>query len=361
MKNAAEKSALETLFLPLRTNDFSAYFTNTLRRVLFYNARYSRGFKDFYQAYDDPRPALKLFQPFKPLAQNWPPEQCTKLINNTDNNTGSYEGYDLALVMATKSRLETEIALAQASLALSGQAWLVCAADNKEGASRLKQMFQALGFETVLELSKHKARVCWAQKSERFNAAQAQNWAQRDRLTQAEHGFWSRPGIYGWDKVDVGSALLASALPDTLSGYGADFGCGYGMLAIAALRENSAITALDYIDADARALEACGKNLEAFPIPTKTGLWLDLTQRNPELKGRYDWIVMNPPFHEGKKTDSDIGRSFIQSAAEALQKNGRLYMVANRHLPYETILWEAFKSVHMLFDTQGFKGFCALK
>ncbi|MFN3700684.1 MAG: class I SAM-dependent methyltransferase [Alphaproteobacteria bacterium] len=360
MKNAAEKSALETLFLPLRTDDFSSYFKNTQRRVVFLNARFSRGFKDFYQAYDDPRPDLKLIQPFKPYAQDWPPEQYTKLVNNTDNSEGGYEGYDLALVLATKSRIETEIALAQAGLALLGQAWLICAADNKEGASRLKQMFHALGFETVLELSKHKARVCWAQKSERFNAAQAENWAQRDRLTQAEHGFWSRAGIYGWDKIDIGSALLSAALPDGLSGYGADFGCGYGALAIAALRENRAITVLDYIDADARALEACGKNLETFDV-RKNALWLDLTRRNQELKGRYDWIVMNPPFHEGKKTDSDIGRSFIQSAAEALKKNGRLYMVANRHLPYETILGEVFKSVHTLFDTQGFKGFCALK
>ena len=43
-------------------------------------------------------------------------------------------------------------------------------------------------------------------------------------------GLWSQPGVFSWNRIDPGSALLAQTLP-ALSGKGADFGCGVGYLA----------------------------------------------------------------------------------------------------------------------------------
>ena len=45
-----------------------------------------------------------------------------------------------------------------------------------------------------------------------------------------EIGFWSQPGVFSWDRIDPGSALLLVHLP-ALSGRGADLGCGIGVLA----------------------------------------------------------------------------------------------------------------------------------
>jgi 16S rRNA (guanine1207-N2)-methyltransferase len=38
-----------------------------------------------------------------------------------------------------------------------------------------------------------------------------------------------------------------------------------------------------------------------------------------------------------------------------LQPGGRLYLVANRHLPYEAVLDASFGSVRMLAQREGFK------
>ena len=63
------------------------------------------------------------------------------------------------------------------------------------------------------------------------------------------------------------------------------------------------------------------------------------TTSPPACRPQYDVIVSNPPFHTQSRADRpDIGRRFIAVAAEALKPGGRLWLVANRHLPYEAVL-----------------------
>jgi 16S rRNA (guanine1207-N2)-methyltransferase len=68
-----------------------------------------------------------------------------------------------------------------------------------------------------------------------------------------------------------------------------------------------------------------------------------------------DAVVMNPPFHTGRAADPDIGRGFIASAAKLLTPRGQLWMVANRHLPYEATLSERFAKVSEVAGDGRFK------
>ena len=49
-------------------------------------------------------------------------------------------------------------------------------------------------------------------------------------------------------------------------------------------------------------------------------------------------MIMNPPFHQGRAAEPDLGAAFIAAAARILKPHGRLMMVANRQLPYEAAL-----------------------
>jgi 16S rRNA (guanine1207-N2)-methyltransferase len=74
------------------------------------------------------------------------------------------------------------------------------------------------------------------------------------------------------------------------------------------------------------------------------------------LEQRYDVIVTNPPFHASGRADRpDIGRAFIAAAAAALVPAGRLWLVANRHLPYEAELARHFSQVRCVLQHDGFK------
>ena len=70
----------------------------------------------------------------------------------------------------------------------------------------------------------------------------------------------------------------------------------------------------------------------------------------------YDFIVSNPPFHAHDRGDRpQLGQRFIEVAAQSLRHGGRLLLVANRHLPYEATLAQAFASHRVLAEGGGFK------
>jgi 16S rRNA (guanine1207-N2)-methyltransferase len=260
--------------------------------------------------------------------------------------------FEIVLLLLPKNRLEAEYLLAKGLEMLQPGGWLIAAGDNKAGGARLNKTFKEFGLEAG-SYSKNRARVAWGKKagSKKVKEALAAGEMQKN-----EFGFFSQAGIFGWDKIDKGSEILSKHLPE-LSGAGADFGCGYGYLSQHALQNGKNIGRLYCIDADARALEASKANLTNFE--NTEFIWADLTKA-PDLKN-LDWVVMNPPFHEGKATDTGIGHDFIRSAAKVLKKGGALWMVANSMLPYEKILDEEFFSVKKISEGGGFKVFCAVK
>ncbi|MCB9990256.1 MAG: class I SAM-dependent methyltransferase [Rhodospirillales bacterium] len=255
----------------------------------------------------------------------------------------------MALVLGSKQHQETLYLMGRALAALQEDGVLVCAAANDAGGRRLKKDLQTLGLEVFAE-SKHKCQVVWT----RPGGIKAPEWIAMGALQPVLDGaFVSQPGIFGWDRIDAGSALLADYLTaETLQGAGADFGCGYGFLSDHIVRHCHEISALYCIDADYRAVQACRKNLEGR---TQCHfIWSDLTAAQADLPA-LDWVVMNPPFHEGKAADPVIGKAFIKSAAAALKRGGSLWMVANTHLPYEEMLHQNFAQVRPVMTARGFK------
>jgi 16S rRNA (guanine1207-N2)-methyltransferase len=64
---------------------------------------------------------------------------------------------------------------------------------------------------------------------------------------------------------------------------------------------------------------------------------------------------MTPPFHLGRTADPALGRAFITAAARVLAPSGSLWMVANRHLPYESTLAASFAKVEEIAGDTRFK------
>src|SRR5262249_9751965 len=135
---------------------------------------------------------------------------------------------------------------------------LVCAGANDDGAASLeKHVGRAFGLGGAL--SKFHCRVFWFTRGGRNPPDYLRALAE---LQPVRDGPWvSQPGIFSWDRVDDGSALLARYLPDDLSGHLADFGCGWGYLAREILGQAPGVTRIDLIDAEYRAIEAARANV----------------------------------------------------------------------------------------------------
>ena len=159
------------------------------------------------------------------------------------------------------------------------------------------------------------------------------DWLARPAMAD---GFQTLPGIFSADGPDRGSVLLAAALPQKLAGKVADLGAGWGYLA-AELLKRPGIKRLDLVEAEADALDCARVNVTD---PRVRFHWADATVWRPD--GLLDAVVMNPPFHVVRDADPGLGAAFIRAARRMLAPDGSLWLVANRHLPYDAVLSEGF-------------------
>lgn len=261
----------------------------------------------------------------------------------------------LCIVFATKHKEETLYHMARAVSLLSEGGTLVVAAANDLGASSLeKRCAELLG--GVRSFSKHKCRVfCGTKETARLDQALLASWLGAGELQPIPGtDLVSRPGVFSWNRIDLGSRLLAEYLPDDLTGRGADLGAGYGYLSRMLLARSRSVAELHLFEAEWKALEAARRNLAAFAHGVQLHFhWHDVTAGLPI--DRLDFVVMNPPFHSGPEAEPGLGQAFIRAALASLKPGGRLYVVANRHLPYEKLVRTYAEHEKTLAEAGGYK------
>jgi len=262
--------------------------------------------------------------------------------------------FDMVLVLAGRQREQTLAWLAQGAKLLSGDGLLLIAAANDMGAKGYEKRLGDLGAEIQVS-SKAKCRIA-ALQADRISRPEVLNqWlaaAAPRRL--ADSGLISCPGVFCWDRTDVGSRLLLEHLPEGLSGRGMDIGCGNGYLSQHVLTHYAAIREWHAVDVDAVALACAEQNLHMQGSACRVCThWLDATTET--LPGDMDVIVMNPPFHRDKADLPSLGQDMIRSAQRSLKASGSLFLVANRHLPYEALLYDIFDLVYPLYEGEGYK------
>ncbi|MFN3352249.1 MAG: class I SAM-dependent methyltransferase [Brevundimonas sp.] len=258
---------------------------------------------------------------------------------------------DEVTIYAPPGAIERRYTLALALRALKPGGRLDVMAPKDKGGARLKKELLSFGVEAE-DTPKAHHRRCVAMRPvlvEGLEAAIAEGGPQLVEGLDA----WSQPGVFAWDRIDPGTALLAERLPP-LKGRGADLGCGYGALSLVALRSPQ-VTALRGVDLDRRAVEAARRNVDD---PRATFDWLDARALG---EADLDFVLMNPPFHDGGHEDRRLGQAFVRAAAGQLGKSGTLWMVANRHLPYEADLNAAFRRVRLVEEVGGYKVYEATK
>lgn len=250
-------------------------------------------------------------------------------------------------MLAPAGTVERRYVLALALRALRPGGRLTTLAPKDRGGARLAKELTAFGCPVTEEARRHH-RICVLERPETLldlDAAIGEGGPRHiDNLALC-----TQAGIFSFDRLDPGSALLLANLPP-LAGAGADFGAGLGILARAVLASPK-VTGLTLIDIDRRAVEMAARNVAD---PRATLRWADIRAGDLGLS-RLDFVVMNPPFHDGGGEDQALGQSFIARAAEVLRPGGTLWLTANTHLPYEAPLRAAFKTVTLKASAGGYK------
>ncbi|MEL7258360.1 MAG: class I SAM-dependent methyltransferase [Pseudomonadota bacterium] len=248
--------------------------------------------------------------------------------------------YAAAVVFAARAKPLTLAMIAQASALTDGP--VIVDGAKTDGIESVLKLCRAR-CEPSPALSKSHGKLFWF-----HGGVDLADW-QLDAQTQVEGGFVTAPGVFSADGVDPGSRFLADHLPQKLGSVLADLGAGWGYLSARALAREG-ITILHLVEAENDALECAKLNV---PDERAQFHWADATHWQPPEP--LDTVVMNPPFHSGRTSDPELGRAFIRAAANALKPKGQLWLVANRHLPYEAELGAFFRDVKTHASDNRFK------
>jgi 16S rRNA (guanine1207-N2)-methyltransferase len=275
--------------------------------------------------------------------------------------------FDIVAIAAPNDRKLTRRWLVEAHGALKNGGELFIAGANDHGIRSAIADAEALFGSANVLAYKRGNRVAQARKLAGAKAPPA--WAGEGGIapgtwyqfeTQARGQIFqlrSLPGVFAYDRVDAGTALLLESLQ---LGEGArllDVGCGYGLIGLLAARLGAAI--VEMTDVNLMAVAAAGENIARNGIAHARAFASDGVPEG--AKGRYDVVASNPPFHVGKSIEYDIARAFIERALYALAPGGRLILVANQFLRYDQVLRQGFEQVECLASNRSYRVWSATK
>ncbi len=164
----------------------------------------------------------------------------------------------------------------------------------------------------------------------------------------------THPGIFSWEALDEGTALLLDHLQFQPGERVWDVGCGYGVIGLSA-----ALAEADQIwmsDVNLLAVRYAQKNAQRIGFTDRVDVFpADIaTIHSPLPTAHFDLIVSNPAFHQGREVDQSMAGELIATAPQFLSPGGRLVLVANRFLPYDKLMQKHFNFVHKLAETGKF-------
>ncbi|PCK10185.1 MAG: RNA methyltransferase RsmC [Alteromonadaceae bacterium] len=282
---------------------------------------------------------------------------------------------DSIIFRISKERGTSHYVLNWAKKLLPAGGELIIAGKKNEGIkSYYSNAVKVLGFSGKIE--KHKDNyvvILRAPSSESEKTLDDKNYASTQETVNVNGlSCQSKPGIYGWNKLDQGSQLLAEHFKACLAKNRKqntdttkllDIGCGYGYLSIIAAQAN--IKHIVATDNNAAAVSHCQTNLERLQAQLKTQapdddsvpfeFEVSADDCGQNIDQKFNWILCNPPFHQGFDTSKALTEKFVASAKRLLSRSGTALFVVNSFIPIETVAHAHFSQVTMLENTGQFK------
>jgi 16S rRNA (guanine1207-N2)-methyltransferase len=156
------------------------------------------------------------------------------------------------------------------------------------------------------------------------------------------------PGVFSAGELDAGTQLLLETIPYDRTRV-LDIACGAGIIGALYKKRNPA-SDITLSDSSLLALEATKETLRANDLQGA----VIASDVFAGIKGTFDLILANPPFHTGVSTDYSFIESFVANAKKHLNRNGEIYIVANAFLPYKDKLEKHVGPTIMAAETTKF-------
>lgn len=232
-----------------------------------------------------------------------------------------------------------------------GQLYLI--GHKQEGINSLVSFIKK-NYQLPININKHKQYWQVEVTIEKTRVPNNKNeYHQLQLLKKDNLEYWSKPGCFGWQKIDQGSKLMMDYLEQHQliedSAKILDLGCGYGYLSIRA--QQLGYKHIDATDNCAAAIQACQKNFKQYSINGDV-FASDACKNNYKS---YDVILCNPPFHQGFDHNKQLIEQFVNQTKLALTAEGKAFFIVNQFIGIEKVAKAHFKDAKVLTNSNGFK------
>lgn len=267
--------------------------------------------------------------------------------------------FDTVIVYQPKGRKLSRRLLAEAFYTLRHEGELYIVGSNDLGIrSATKDLQELMNNHTIVAYKKGNRLVKAIKESKQNNlppwmlepGIQPGSWICFDAQISGEKiQFYSLPGVFSADRVDKGSSLLIDNFPVLTGMKVMDFGCGYGIIGIAASLSNT--SHVDMIDSNSLAIASSLKNVNTrecrnISVMISDGLSAVANQE-------YHYVITNPPFHVARDVDYSVTKKFLVDCHNILYPQGKLLLVANQFIRYDELMMKIYSHVQVLaFDKQ---------
>ena len=265
---------------------------------------------------------------------------------------------DVVLLDIPKGRHVARAYLWTAAQALRPQGHLYLAGANAVGAKAVIQDAAALFGQAPILGHKRSHRVAVAVRPETLSVPASwgtqMSWRPQMRAVNRPEGTYTiltMPGIFSWEHLDEGTALLLDYLGAEPENDVLDVGCGYGIIGLAAARAGAHVV---LVDDNLLAVRCTTTNVRLNGLDGRCEvLASDLTQAVQERQ--FDLVLSNPPFHQGVDVSTSVAVRLVREAFDVLRQRGRLRIVANAFLPYDRAMRDVFGNVQVVAENARYR------
>ena len=262
--------------------------------------------------------------------------------------------FDQTFVNITKSRKETFFNIAVAFFITKIDGMIVITGDKELGIDFYLRKIDSL--TNLSFFSKSHGKISFSKKT-KFIPEEIRVWKNYGKYRKICSDFYTLPGCFSEKEIDVGSNLLVKNFSNNLYGKVTDLGAGWGYLSAKALENNNRIKQISLVESNLNSLKCSRINVSSLKAKF---YWTDLEEENLSIKN-CDHVIMNPPFHKGKKFIHSLGLVFLKTAKKILKKKGTLWMVHNKELIYENSINDLFPNYKYIDITKKYKIIKAIK
>lgn len=307
------------------------------------------------------------------LASQLKHDACQFLTNRWDINTlldnqfcrfsdFEFEGInniDTVFFRIPKEKAVAHHVINQSFLALNPGGQLIISGEKNDGIKTYEKKAALLFGQSTIEKHKNTYLVVLTKttQAQTDKLLDDQNYSDSREISGIDGiRCYSKPGIFGWGKIDQGSELLIREFikhSDKINKESKilDLGCGWGYLALTL--NTLGFNQIDASDNNAGAVTVLQKTIDENHLSMQ--VWADNCAS--KKSNCYNIVLCNPPFHKGFDHSYPLTDTFLSALKRLLKPSGCAFIVVNQFIPVEKFANQYFASIELLSNTNGFKVF----